>query len=247
MTGRAALAVENWLAELLKEAGEWGFEQISYLLAQVQEAGGTVPGRYLSPDDAARTACLRLGRALALAFAMELVDEEFKTDMRWERRIEQLWSIETNANSILEDIGNDPVLRLMATTVPPDRRTSDSEGGYDKSNLFDSLKFSLQLVAKRASSAKKLLEEFGRSGGFEMNMDGPSSQPTLLQSLDSIYEEYLDSDPLSGIVKTYNKPGGPFVAFVRAAHHVAKKPAMNDATLYKALQRAGLIGQTDTA
>ncbi|CCD90953.1 hypothetical protein BRAO375_1270030 [Bradyrhizobium sp. ORS 375] len=247
MTGRAALALEDWLAELLKQAGEWDYEQIGYLLAQVQEAGGTVPGRYFSPAEAARTERTRLGRALALACAMELVDEEFKSDMRWERRIERLWSIETKANSILDDMGNDPILRLMATTVAPDRRTSDDEGDCDGSSLFESLKSSLQLVARRASSARKLLEEFGRAGGFEMDMDGPSKQSTLIQSLDSIYEEYLDGDPLSGIVKTYNKPGGPFVAFVRAVYHVAMRPEMSDATLYKALQRAGLIGQTDKA
>jgi hypothetical protein len=72
-----------------------------------------------------------------------------------------------------------------------------------------------------------------------------TAQGLLFDGLANAYRDGLDADPAEALVKTFNKPGGAFVAFVRAAFTLAEKPKPADATLYKALQRVALIVSTD--
>ena len=70
---------------------------------------------------------------------------------------------------------------------------------------------------------------------------GKTEQKALYDGLAEAYRGGVDFDPVQGIVKTFDNPGGPFPAFIRAAFCLEGKEPPKGPALYKALQRTGFI------
>src|SRR5690606_181828 len=62
-----------------------------------------------------------------------------------------------------------------------------------------------------------------------------SKDTFLLRRLAKTYEEHLGLNPRDGLIKTYNHPKGPFVAFIDCAFVLAGKSKKSRVALYQAL------------
>lgn len=220
------------------------FNAIGQLLDEVRRAGGVIPARYYPEDDtpeaytAARKARDKLWRKISLAFTWEKLHPELTSEARQKNRPEVAKRIKGQARRLSESLQEDSTLTdLMAMEMGLSPLTG--VGMRDFAQFLKALEKAAGKMAKGPSRSEALLT---------LSM---TAQVQLIQGLAEAYsasDEGLDADPKQGIVRKGNesreliKMQGPFVSFVRCAYALAKKPALNEAALCKALQRAEIIG-----
>jgi len=222
----------------------WGYAQVGWLLEEVRGAGGTIPDRYYPKDvsgeaplrereaalAAARTARSDFGNEISDAFSWHRLHGDLTSAARAKARVRSLSALPGQAARLQRTLHDDPWLR---------RKLSDAIG-FDNGIGLHEISEGLQRLAKTARDLAAVME--GTALWPELGM---TAQELLFKRLAAAYRDGLDANPSQGTVKTYNAPSGPFVAFVRAAFCLAEQPDLTDPALYKALQRAGLIGRAD--
>lgn len=206
----------------------WGFQEIGWLLDQVEAEGGTIPARYRHQDNSpeewkrVREARQKLGSNISWAFTWKGVSRGLGGDAKAQKRLALMGKIQGQLQRALSGFEGDPMLQTLI-----DAKFGINEvTGSGLSDLLDEMRrLSDILIAARSAAPTS-----GLNGE-------PQGQQRLFSLLAKAYREGIEADPATDIAKTYRDYHGPFVAFVHAAFHLAGQPSQTGEALTKALQR----------
>ena len=222
----------------------WDFSAIGWLLDEVKQAGGEIPRRYYRTDDAleayetVRSSRAALGRKISWAFTWEKSHHDLTSEALQKNRPKIAKKIRDQGRRLSESLQEDPALtNILATKMGLSPFKNVVMGDF------------MDLLKALEQAAGDIL--MGSGNSTALLPLSVTAQELLIQRLAKAYndsENGLDADPRQGVVRKGNESRelvamqGPFVAFVRCAYALAKKPALNEAALCKALQRAEIIG-----
>lgn len=216
----------------------WGYQQIGWLLDQVESAGAIIPEKYRTVNhdrfdiessreqDAVRQARLEAGNKISFAFTWEALYPDMARDAVSRQRVESAGKIEGQIRRAIVGLRDDKT--LLALLSAKMLANPDTGGGaHEAIRAMECTLLSLQSLRQELSDVAPLRD---------LNI---SRQGLLFEQLAKSYQEILGIDPHSGMVYSYQAYHGPFVTFLHAAFTLAGKPALNDEAMTKALQRSG--------
>ncbi|OUS06354.1 hypothetical protein A9Q96_09445 [Rhodobacterales bacterium 52_120_T64] len=214
----------------------FGYVQIGLLLDRVRRAGGSIPSGYYvqqgREQDAVRTARLKLGGDISNAFMWYDLHPRLTQKGTANKRLKALIRIEARMASILNDINDND----LGTEISPlIRRNVDTGVGYHEIvGGMDALREAVTRLRRETGDPEPPLK---------INQ---SQNSLLLERLTEVYRESIGMDPLDGLGRNYHDLSGPFPEFLRSAYQLRGLKEPSDAGLEKALERAGLIGSSDS-
>lgn len=219
----------------------WSFDEIGWLLDEVERAGGIVPPKFRRESDSpdafrsVREARNALGRKIYAAVSWELLHQDLTSEARQKNRPKVARRINDQTQRLLNSLQEDPHLtRLLGAEM-------DMPPGMSMDDLVQML-----AILQRAAG-----ERDERPNHVASPVANTTAQEQFLQDLSIIYQNSefgLGADPKHGITRKINSSRelvdmqGPFVEFVRCVYKLAGRQALTPAGLCKALQRASIIG-----
>jgi hypothetical protein len=198
----------------------WGFQEIGWLLAEVERDGLKIHSRYFpasaGPDsyEAARLARDELGRRISFSFTLKNTHLDMTSNARPKNRASSAGRISSQISRIVRAINDDPALKsLMSTELA--KQSSIRGGpliGFGIDDYILAIK-TLQLAATAISSTNG-----NKSAPLSL---GQRAQELFFQSLAKTFNECLKPLPDQWATASYHDPRGPWIVFIRAAYRLA--------------------------
>lgn len=218
----------------------WDYQAIGWLLEKVQEDGGKIPLHFF-PDPSctesqsrAREARLDFGHIISMAFTLEKLYPELTGGAKERSRKKKLDVMFGQLKKLSSPLKNDEILASRLSLRLP----IDPETGVGLFGIIQNLDRLSDAIKAEADSID--LHHRGFIPTLKL-----TPQELLLTRLRAAYCDGLSADHIDGLSKTWSAPKGPFVTFLYCSYQLAGRPKPAPETLYKALDRAGLLPTTD--
>lgn len=222
----------------------WGYQQIGWLLDEVEREGAGIPEKYRAADherfdieaireqDAVRQARLEAGSKISFAFTWEALHPDMTSDAVSRQRVKSVGSIEGQIRRAITGLRNDETLLALLSVKMI--ASPDTGGGIHEA---------IEGMERTVLALQSLRQEL--SGVAPLRELNTSRQDLLFQGLANAYREIIGVEPREGYSCNYHDPQGPFVAFVKAALQLAGAKPKSQAALEGAIKSAGIMAVSE--